>query len=256
MTFPRSSDAGGSSVWRLPLTIDTHDNHRYLLAVRVLPALALALTEDSLCNGGRDEKKPKARPRTALPPPCRPAYRAMAPLPGAHFTLNIIGVSKGKSADLTGNNGSRMFVPLSGSTKVMLSDGDFRVLDANATDGSGAFQLPNPDPDNDGTTTYSVFARALGKPGGSSSTTTCATDATGETFCSVFSAVAVRTSGKQTFRNVSRELLYLYADVDGDGTAERYNLFNDALQDFYWQYDNAGLKLLQLRFYEVPTTVE
>jgi hypothetical protein len=174
---------------------------------------------------------------------------------GAHFTLNLIGVDKAKSADLTGNNGSRMFVPLAGSTKIMLSEGSFAVLDANATDGLGAFQLPNPDPDNDGTTTYSVFARALGKPGGSSKTTTCATDSTGETWCSVYSAVAVRSSGKQTFSNVSRELLYLYADLNGDGTVERYNLFNTALQDYYWQYDNTGLRLLQLRFYEVPTTV-
>jgi hypothetical protein len=174
---------------------------------------------------------------------------------GSHYTLNIIGVPQSKSAALTGNNGSRIFVPLAGSTKINLSEGDFKVLDANGTDGSAAFQLPNPDPDNDGTTTYSVFARALGKPGGSSKTTTCATDATGETWCSVYSAVAVRDSGKTRFQNVSRELLYVYADVDGDGTVERYNLFNDALQDYYWQYDNTGLKLLQLRFYQVSTTV-
>jgi hypothetical protein len=174
---------------------------------------------------------------------------------GAHYTLNIIGVAQNKSADLTGNNGSRIFVPLSGSTKINLTEGDFQVLDANGTDGSAAFQLPNPDPDNDGTTRYSVFARALGKPGGSSKTTTCATDATGETWCSVYSAVAVRESGRTRFQNVSRELLYIYADLNGDGTLERYNLFNDALQDYYWQYDNSGLRLLQLRFYEIPTTV-
>jgi hypothetical protein len=28
--------------------------------------------------------------------------------------------------------------------------------------------------------------------------------------------------------------LYLFADVDGDGTVERYNLFNEALQDCFW----------------------
>ena len=175
---------------------------------------------------------------------------------GAHFTLNLIGVSNPKSVSLTGNNGSRMFVPLSGSTKVMLAEGPFQVLDANATDGMGSFQLPNPDPENDGTTTYSVYARALGKPGGSSKTTTCATDSDGTTWCSVYSAVAVREGGRTRFTNVSRELLYLYADTDGDGTLERYNLFNDSLQDYYWQYDNSGLKLLQLRFYELPTTVQ
>jgi hypothetical protein len=176
---------------------------------------------------------------------------------GNHFTLNLIGVPQTKSADMTGNNGSRIFVPLTGSTKILLREGDFQVLDANGTDGSAAFQLPNPDPDGDGTTTYSVFARALGKPGGSSKTTTCATDpTTGEVFCSVFSAVAVRDSGRSRFENVSKQLLFIFADLDGDGTLERFNLFNDALQDFFWQYDNNGLKLLQLRFYQVSTTVQ
>ncbi len=174
---------------------------------------------------------------------------------GAHYNLNIIGVPKDKSADMDGNNGHRIFVPLSGSTKILLSMGGFQVLDANGTDGSAAFQLPNPDPDNDGVTEYSVWARALGKPGGSSTTTTCAYDEYGQLWCSVYSMVLVREKGKSWFDNVSRELLYIYVDMDGDGTVERYNLFNLALEDYFWQYDNSGLKLAQLRFYEVPTNV-
>jgi len=59
---------------------------------------------------------------------------------GAHYNLNIIGVSKGKSSDMTGDNGHRIFVPLSGTTKIMLSEGDFAVLDGNGTDGSAAFR--------------------------------------------------------------------------------------------------------------------
>jgi hypothetical protein len=174
---------------------------------------------------------------------------------GSHFTLNIIGVPKGKSASMT--SGSRIFVPLAGKTKINLSEGaSFAVLDANGTDGSAAFQLPNPDPENDGITSYSVFARALGKPGGSSTTTTCATDkVSGEVYCSTESMVMVRDGGKSTFSNVSNELLYVYADLDGDGTVERYNLFNDALEDYYWDYDNNGLKLVQMRFYQVSTNV-
>src|SRR5262249_17519096 len=106
------------------------------------------------------------------------------------------------------------------------------------------------------TTTYSVFARALGKPGGSSTTTTCATDpTTGETFCSVFSSVQVRSTGKSTFTNVSKQLLFIFADINGDGRLDRVPLFDSSLQDFFWQYDNNGLKLLQYRFYQVPTTV-
>lgn len=175
---------------------------------------------------------------------------------GAHYNLNIIGVPKNKTADMTGSNGHAIFVPLSGTTKVLLSQGDYQVLDANGTDGSAAFQLPNPDPTNSGYTTYSVWARALGKPGGTSSTTTCATDPTdGQDYCSIYSMVQVRDTGKSTFDNVSKELLYVYADLDGDGTAERYPLFDSALEGYYWQYDNNGMKLLQLRFYPVSTNV-
>ena len=93
---------------------------------------------------------------------------------GAHYNLNIIGVPKGKTATMTGGDAHRIFVPLVGNCKISLSMGAFQVLDGNCTDGPSSFQLPNPDPDNDGTTTYSVWARALGKPGGSSTQTTCA----------------------------------------------------------------------------------
>src|SRR5918911_1745088 len=96
------------------------------------------------------------------------------------------------------------------------------------------------------TSPSSVFARALGKPGGSSTTTTCFTDTTG-TWCSVYSAVTVRGTGKSSFDNVSKELLYTYVDTDGDGILERYSLFADPLADYYWQYDNNGLCLAQLR---------
>ncbi|HKP62299.1 MAG TPA: hypothetical protein VJV78_36450 [Polyangiales bacterium] len=175
---------------------------------------------------------------------------------GAHYNLNIIGVPKAKRDSLTGGDGRRIFVPLEGSAKIMLSQGDFQVLDANGTDGQAAFQLPNPDPDNDGITQYSVFARALGKPGGSSKTTTCATDpTTGDLYCSVESMVMVRDKGKSSFSNVSKQLLYVYADVDGDGVVDRMPLFDSRLEDYFWQYDNSGLKLLQLRFYEQPTNV-
>lgn len=171
---------------------------------------------------------------------------------GAHYNLNIIGVPKNKTADMTGNNGHRIFVPLAGKTKILLSPGEFQVLDANGTDGSASFQLPNPDPDGTGTTTYAVYARALGTPGGSSQTTTCATDATGEVYCSVDSMVLVRNNGKSTFTNVSRDLLSLTVDLDGDGVLETYSLFDETLSDYYWEHDNTGLRLAQLRFYPLP----
>jgi hypothetical protein len=114
---------------------------------------------------------------------------------------------------------------------------------------------PNPDPTNSGTTVYSVYVRALGKPGGSSSQTTCATDvATGALYCSNYQSVQMRTNGKQTFTNVSKELLYIY-DYSSTGTLVRVPLFDSTLQNYYWQYDNSGLKNLQMRFYPVSTTV-
>jgi hypothetical protein len=173
---------------------------------------------------------------------------------GPHFDLNIIGVPKDKSPKLGGGDGHRIFVPLSGTTKINLSEGDFAVLDANATDGTGAFQLPNPDPDGDGVTSYSVFARALGTPGGPATITTCATDpTTGDLVCSNLSTLLVRSKGGSKFTNVSKELLFVVADVNGDGTLDKVPLFDDRLQDFFWGFDNNGLRLAQLRFYDVPT---
>ncbi|MGH9202384.1 MAG: hypothetical protein ACRD2A_14245, partial [Vicinamibacterales bacterium] len=118
--------------------------------------------------------------------------------PGEHYNLNILGVPKGKKATMT--SGNKIFVPLDtgvdcaaaadpGVTHIDLTEGDFSVLDANGTAGESpicvaAFRLPNPDPNPDDdpdnnaspATTYSVYARALGKPGGSATMTTCFTD--------------------------------------------------------------------------------
>ena len=185
---------------------------------------------------------------------------------GPHYNLNLIGVPKDKTAAMDDNNGHRIFVKLEGNTKIYLAEGEtFDVLDANGTDGNGArFQLPNPDPDNDGITVYSVYARALGKPGGNGTITPCATAAgldgvfgteDDEEVCSITALYVERTPGKQKFSNVSKYLLYVFVDLDGDGVAEQYNLFNDALQDYLWSYDNSGLKLLQLRFYEESTDI-
>lgn len=176
---------------------------------------------------------------------------------GSHYTLNIIGVSKDKAAAMDGNNGSRIFVPLWSKAKINLTEGDFGVQDANGTDADGAtFSLPNPDPDADGVTAYSVYARALGTPGGTSTTTTCATDpVTGDEICSTEQMVLVRDAKRSTFDNVSRELLYISYDLDGDGSTELIPLFDKRLEGYFWDYDNKGLKVAQLRFYEQPTNV-
>ena len=175
---------------------------------------------------------------------------------GPHYNLNIIGVENPKTASMDGSNRHTIFVPPTGSCRINLGEGAFNVADGNCFDGDGAaFTLPDPDPDGDGVTAYSVYARALGKPGGSSVTTTCFDEA-GETWCSTEQMVLVRSKGKSTFRNVSKELLRLCLDTDGDGVCDtREFLFDRDLADYFWQYDNSGLRLAQLRFYPIPTDV-
>lgn len=183
---------------------------------------------------------------------------------GQHYNLILKGVSKEKSADMKGSNGHVIFVNLKGRTDIQLvkneeskSIKDIRVLDANGTDKDGAaLMLPNPDEDNDGVTAYSVWARATGKPGGQSTTTTCAYDADDALWCSDKSMILIREKGKSSFTNVSKELLYIFADLDDDGRSERYPLFSDALEGYFWSINpNDGLRTVQLRFYEIPTDV-
>jgi hypothetical protein len=68
--------------------------------------------------------------------------------------------------------------------------------------------------------------------------------------------VLVRGSGKSSFENVSKDLLTLCLDTDFDLICDlRTSLFSDKLASYFWGYENSGLRLAQLRFYEVPTTV-
>jgi len=189
---------------------------------------------------------------------------------GPHYNLNIIGVDNPKNANFDGGNGHRIFVQLGKKnetkrTVINLVEGDFAVTDVDGTDGYAAFQLPNPDPTNSGTTEYSVYIRVLGKPGGKIKMTTCATDpVTGEEVCSDLQVIEVRDSpahGKNKFNNVCAELLYIYAWVWNEAKGEyeymRVPLFSALLEEYLWKYDNNGCKLAQLRFYpgvatEVP----
>lgn len=183
---------------------------------------------------------------------------------GEHFNLNIIAVQNPKTEMDETVGGHVIFVLLGNKdasvrSKIMLeqsaSAGVFAVLDKNGTDGSAAFSLPAPGG-------YTVWARALGKPGGEGSLTTCATDVTGVVedgdICSTASEVFVRGSGKSSFRNVTTALTTIELDAVLDAGAvdacggTTVSLFDACLEGYFWQYDNKGLKLLQLRFYPNP----
>ena len=147
------------------------------------------------------------------------------------------------------------------TTKILLEEGDdFAVLDYDGTDGQAKFQLPNPDPDNDGITQYTVYLRVLGKPGGKIRMATAATDPDFGAVVSDLQIVQVREKGQSKFANVSAALLYIYAWVYDDATGawvyQGIPLFSELLQDYLWSYDNNGVRIAQFRFYEgVPTDV-
>lgn len=186
-------------------------------------------------------------------------------LPGnpstALYKFNMIGVSNPKQVDLTNDNGKRMFVNLDGHSTINLVEGDvFDILDANATDQNGGkFQLPDPDPDNNGITSYGVYVRTVGTPGGKANLTSCVTgtvDGSTGTFCSIDTVQVERKSGKPQVYNVSKALLTTCVDLDGNGSCDkRIFLFDDSLLDFVWSVDNNGLRVAQFYFFPIPQTI-
>jgi len=198
---------------------------------------------------------------------------------GPHYNLNIIGVTKGKNPPLTGSDRHTIFVPLNTAANdpvpgadIWLTQGPFTVCDGNAFDAAfdcngtqiakqgAVFQLPcNTNittaagttlvPCTTGATaSYNVWARVVGTPGGSSTLTTCATEPiTGVLVCSTKKAVLVRMKPNK-FTNVTDALTSL---VDAN-TLQTVALFQGGFLNFFWDYDNNGNKLLQLRFYLLP----
>jgi hypothetical protein len=147
--------------------------------------------------------------------------------------------------------------------------------------------------DADTESAYSVFIRSLGKPGGWATITTCAqlmdstfggllpggivsvlnrqeVDDLTISYCSIEQVgqeITERKAGKSKFTNVTAELLTIVFQVEiqtgvdalGNPIIEvvcvRVPIFDDILQGEYWEYDNYGLKNLDVRFYDCPTDV-
>jgi hypothetical protein len=197
-------------------------------------------------------------------------------LNGPHYNLNIIGVENPKTDSMTSTDRHTIFVGLGSknspvTSNIYLTPGPFEVCDGNgfdpavACDGTivsqrgAVFQLPCDTAvlTATGCTTgtysasYQIWARALGTPGGTATVTTCATDDTGALICSTGNKVLSRSKSKSTFYNVTLALTTINAcfDVSGTLTCETVSLFSPVLQNYFWQYSNQGLRLLQLRFY-------
>jgi hypothetical protein len=217
-----------------------------------------------------------------------PVVAAQPDSSGPHFNLNVIGFSNctmttdGVYPDCFNGNagpgGHVIFVPLKTSqtedvcqtadisdpdndgivtlaalkkgVRILVTDGDqLEVLDKDATDGTGRFQIP------DGC--YEVFASAGGKPGGCMDVDTiiCA-DATtlaqedcnpalleGQQQYNLVGHINVdRTTGKPRWDNVTNDLL---------GTGG-YLVSQDGYYDFFWQIYNQYMRILHLRIQTVP----
>jgi len=179
---------------------------------------------------------------------------------GPHYNLNIIGVPKDKAADVpawSNENRHTMFVPLERKTNIYMTQGDdFAVLDANGADGTARFQLAPG--------LYEVYAVALGKPNGNVTITPNATYDVNTTSETLFylGSVELSHSKKPSWERVTGLFLATVTlDTDGDGVGDTvYNnqwIFNiPYLLDYWWDYDNHGCKLTQIRFYETDSIPE
>ncbi len=182
-----------------------------------------------------------------------------APLPfnGEHYNLNIIGVEKTKNPTALGwTNEDRhtIFVPLNGKTNIYLQQNEsFAVIDADGTDGSARFQL--------GAGYYEVYARALGKQGKWVIITPNATydDTVSINGTQMFDLGSIQLghNGKPKWERITGLFLVtvtLQNTVTGElKTYTDEWIFNiPELYEYWWDYDNHGQKLLQVRFYPVP----
>jgi hypothetical protein len=200
-----------------------------------------------------------------------------------HTIFAKLGYSDVNPDNIVGDDGGniRDFVK---TNKIFLYPGDFQVLDGNACDGDGAaFQLPRngtPAPGLDGVlgtpddvlvgAVYEIYLRELGKPQNDpddkSFLTTCgisagedgiAGNADDELVCSSEQVVMFRDKGQPKAQNVTMQLTTLVLQVDStdDGifnpTLTRIGIFDPLLYQYYWDYDNNGLRLVQLRFFLV-----
>src|SRR5262245_33759842 len=208
------------------------------------------------------------------------------PCPGdKEYQFNIIG-TKDKNPVMTNNDGHRIFVKLNGTSNIyMTGDTDpatdglqcgnkFDVLDANGTDADGATLLVPCDPltsDNlNPSVCFDVYATPLGTPRGAANVDViCSFDDTcigcnitppGSCDTGTIDLKLSRKSGKPVAQNITKFFRASGCiDVNGSGICDAGDIsfgnewiFNiAALQDYYWNYDNTGNRITQIRFCDV-----
>jgi hypothetical protein len=175
---------------------------------------------------------------------------------GAHYNLNVIGMDRENGNPNPNGDGHRIFVNLSGNTKILLTEGDFGVIDYNGLDGEASFSLPAADADCDGYSDYSAYVRGLGMKGQSTIETCFVDKSDGSLMCSATEVTPITGGKRPQFTNVSKQLLTVVWDVDADGDLDRTPLFGDDNYGYAWDYNNEGLRLAQFRFYDEYTLLD
>lgn len=175
---------------------------------------------------------------------------------GPHYNLQILG--KDKHGEVGDSDGHTMFVKLNGKTKIVMTqaeDGEFKVVDRNGLDGRAEFNIA---PGH-----YNIYARALGKPGGKADITAWGEfedEETGTKLLQLGYVQITRNNKKPQSVNIN-ELFYvdvmLCTAVNASGDCIEWVVYTDywvfdieELLEYYWDYNNQGLKLLQVRLYE------
>lgn len=193
---------------------------------------------------------------------------------GPHYNLNIIG-AKDKN-DVGDSMGHTLFVKEEGKTKILMTqdpDGVFQVVDRDGTDGTAEFNIAPG--------YYLVFARALGKPGEQEYDVYVHIDAKGRFAVTdengepiyfyvddqgneviLLGAIDIsRLKGKPETRDLN-PLFYVTVDLYEPGADPEVDdpvasyvnewVFDiEELYEYFWEYNNSNLKLLQVRFYPV-----
>jgi hypothetical protein len=178
---------------------------------------------------------------------------------GAHYNLNIIGVKTADQIKTVGDSmGHTMFVKLNGKTKIIMTQdpaGVFDVVDRNGLDGQAEFNIAPG--------YYNVYATALGKPNNAVDINAWGLfdDALSTDQLIWLGYVKIsRNTGKPVSTNIN-ELFYvdvtLCTAVDAEGACTQEITYTntwvfdiDELVEYYWDYDNAGVKLLKVQFYQ------
>ena len=204
-------------------------------------------------------------------------------LSGPHYNLNIIGVPKDKTVpSMTDSNRHTIFVPLNSGedvdrkVKIYYQIGeDFQVLDGNATDDDIAIvQVPfefceDYDSGCQDLLSYDVYAVGLGKPNGAAILTPeCAWTDSDYGDCTdalLLDTIEIKRTNNNSNKPKRENITDLFratgcldmdesgGETSGDICFENVWIFNiEQLAYYFWDYDNNGLKLMQVRFY--PTT--